>query len=358
MSNLTWADVKLGDVVEERSRLRGVVLRVSNNGIKRILLTNGCIVSRFSNSPPPLQFLGRFDELGCKLNIERGGFTIPDEVMNDEQSSQPMPAYDFDPGDFFENAVGAKFQRVIGGAWCPHPETGVPVFFNHKDLTDYGYYPNFETCHPCDPDFEIMRVDKDSAKPIREMKEGDEQTVKVKHIGRMKPTPLPDEVYDGMDDSAPEDDAVGELIEYVNNVYVKLLKPNKFDTEKLQSLATKARDQYERMKEEADALDVAYVVGRDHGRNEKPTIPQEVMECLSHLHIEVCGRGTINITHNDAAHQAIQAALHAIERCEVAKPHPLTQVRELVEWAVDAGHHFGEAARRELAEYDGEATNE
>lgn len=372
MSKLTWNDVKVGDVIEDQSRLRGLVLRVSNNGMKRILLTNGCIVSRFSNSPPPLQILGRFDELGCELNLERGGFTIPDEVLNGEQGK---PAVEFETGLWFATRRGRKHLKCEYGAFYID-KRGNKLIRSDSELNQGCYLD----CHHCEPDFfiftegelrdvkeqeylrglqdrkELREADgidegEDSAKPVSEMKEGDEITVKVKHIGKMKPTPLPDEAYEGMEGSAGED-YVGELIEYVNNVYTKLFKPNKFDMEKLETLATKARDQYERR---------------------QPPIPQEVRElvkCLDDRFGYISDDGVLRLQKTGQAYQILQECKRTLDRCEPHKPHPLTKVRELVGYAERYGHvdaatgevHYGSVsdlrdaiseARRELQEYDG-----
>lgn len=247
---LTWADVKVGDVFKRRGV--GIGYKMTE---KYCLWQDG--TSSSAGTVKDVEcVIGNFDELNCKLNLEYPGFTIPDEVMDPEKIDNLKP----------------------------------------------------------------------QAKPAVEF----EATVE------------PERVNVGHNDT-PEDDAVGELIEYLSEREI----PNG----ELRSIVTKARDQY--------------------GQQQKPTIPQEVRECLGHLHIEVCGRGTINITHGDAAHQAIRAALQALGTCddshgnryEPPKPHPLTKVRELVGYVDDFIHNNGkrygmfetlhDAARRELQEYDG-----
>lgn len=314
-------------------------------------------------------------------------------------SEKQLTWADVKAGEWFKSAGGLRYLRCAGGA-IRKLGNGVDAVYSNEELKSGSPY---QGCHPCSPDFEIV-----SREEAAKRERGELQIIDERDVALESATNLANRVgeYFGEDvgehssincpitnafnllqqsryqapnhsdegeDSAVED-AIQDLIDFCRNGDAVKTTHNI----RMWALSRKARDQYERMKEEsldkvlndAHGLTAAYAVGRDHGRNEQPTIPQEVRECLGHLHIEVCGRGTINITHGDAAHQAIQAALQALDRCEVTKPHPLTKVRELVRFIASNVKDYSavtfncdndsllikslKAARRELQEYDGE----
>lgn len=296
------------------------------------------------------------------------------------------PAVQFEVGEFFKAVEhGLCYMKAWFGA----------IYLDHKgepNCVSISELEEMKNCHPCEPDFKIVPVDEMEAreeaaiKELDEVKEGfDALAIAVgKYFGEdvgehssvncpitnafdllrtVKPNDTPDHP-DNSDDSTPEDDAVRELIDMAINF------SDPYTISDLMDVAENAHDQYERMKEDNKNLDLVYAIGRHDGKDSvKPTIPQEVRELMDALRgLERSWQKGHNVYFNSDLSTKTINALQSIERCEVAKPHPLTQVRELVEvvrlYKLDDDlkdlNMFKElwakceAARKELAEYDGD----
>lgn len=382
---LTWADVKVGEVFNRRDV--GIGYKMTDN---YCLWEDG--TSSEAGTIKNIEYVyGDFHEIGGKLNLEYPGFTIPDDVVNPEKIINPKPkgkpAVEYKPGEWLQSESSFPMLRTVDG-----------VFFRDEyryRMADNDHLRNMEhlqDCIPCEPAFEIV--------PVEEMKELRDLFKEVKEL---RNAVVSNDDPDTSEDSAPEDDAVGELIERAcRSEFIP------------SDLATKARDQYERMKNisinstraafgipveatpnngqwlsdvEISNLQIKHHMEgwtdclkdlEDGELDIKPTIPQEVRNCLNttldFLQLPYVKDSLKSFGETQLIRNKIKDTLNTLDRCEVSKPHPLTKVRELVEFITSRTKYYSaatfncgndsllvaklEAARRELEEYDGEATDE